>query len=49
MATTNPLANLFGRNPFKALQEHMRAVRQCVDEVPGLFEALAAKASNLCR
>ena len=43
MATTNPLANLFGRNPFKALQEHMRAVQQCVDEVPGLFEALAAK------
>lgn len=43
MATTNPLANLFGRNPFKALQEHMRAVRRCVDEVPGLFEALAAK------
>ncbi len=43
MATTNPLANLFGRNPFNALQEHMRAVHQCVDEVPGLFEALAAK------
>jgi len=43
LATTNPLASLFGRNPFNALQEHMRAVRQCVDEVPGLFEALAAK------
>ena len=43
MATTNPLASLFGRNPFNALQEHMRAVRQCVDEVPGLFDALVAK------
>ena len=40
---TNPLANLFGRNPFNALQEHMRVVIHCVDEVPGLFEALAAK------
>ncbi len=43
MATTNPLASLFGRNPFNALQEHMRAVRECVDEVPGLFDALVAK------
>ena len=38
---TNPLANIFRQSPFKALQEHMRAVIQCVDELPGLFEALA--------
>ena len=43
MATTNPLASLFGRNPFRSLQEHMRVAIQCVDEVPGLFEALAAQ------
>ncbi len=43
MATTNPLASLFGRNPFRSLQEHMRVAVQCVDEVPGLFEALAAQ------
>lgn len=43
MATTNPLTHLFGRNPFRSLQQHMRVVVQCVDEVPRLFEALAAK------
>ncbi len=43
MATTNPLASLFGRNPFRSLQEHMRVAIECVDEVPGLFEALAAQ------
>lgn len=40
MKTTNPLGRLFGRNPFSALQEHMRAVMACIDEVPALFEAL---------
>ncbi len=39
---TNPLAYLFGRNPFKSLQEHMRVVLRCVEDVPGLFEALTA-------
>ncbi len=44
MAPTNPLANLLGgsHRPFQGLQEHMRAVTACVDEVPGLFDALAA-------
>lgn len=42
MATTNPLASLFGRNPFSSLQEHMRAVMACVENVPSLFEAAAA-------
>jgi predicted phosphate transport protein (TIGR00153 family) len=41
MAPTSPIGRLFGRNPFTSLQEHMRVVIQCVDEVPGLFEALA--------
>lgn len=35
------IASLFGRSPFHALQEHMRAVLDCVREVPGLFDALA--------
>jgi len=39
MALT-PLANLFGRSPFTALQEHMRAVVDCADVVPELFAAL---------
>ncbi|MGB5300594.1 MAG: TIGR00153 family protein [Thiogranum sp.] len=42
MPTTTPFANLFGQSPFKALQRHMRAVLECMREVPPLFEALAA-------
>lgn len=40
MKSTNPIASLFGRSPFKPLQEHMDIVNQCVAEVPPLFEAL---------
>jgi predicted phosphate transport protein (TIGR00153 family) len=36
------MANLFGRNPFKSLQQHMRAALDCAREVPALFEALSA-------
>lgn len=43
MASNNPLASLFGRNPFSALQEHMVAVMTTVDHIPGLFDALVAK------
>jgi uncharacterized protein len=39
---TNPLGGLFSRNPFRSLQEHMQSVIECVDHVPGLFDALAA-------
>jgi uncharacterized protein len=42
----NPLLNLFGQSPFKPLQEHMRLVVSCADEVPGLFEALHASDTN---
>lgn len=42
MASTNPLGDLFGKNPFRALQKHMRIVVQCADMVPGLFDAAAA-------
>ncbi len=42
MPTTTPFFNLFGHSPFKALQRHMRAVLDCMREVPPLFEALAA-------
>ena len=34
---------LFGQSPFKPLQEHMRIVVQCANEVPGLFEAVHAE------
>jgi len=42
MKSTNPIASLFGKSPFKPLQEHMGIVNECVAEVPGLFEALIA-------
>ncbi len=40
--TTSPLARLMKRSPFKAMQEHMRAVISCVEDVPPLFESLIA-------
>jgi len=40
MGTTNPLAKLLKRSPFKALQQHMRVVLECVRCIPGLFDAL---------
>ncbi|MDX1593241.1 MAG: TIGR00153 family protein [Gammaproteobacteria bacterium] len=36
----SPFTNLFGRSPFTALQKHMRAVIDCVEVVPELFDAL---------
>jgi hypothetical protein len=42
MQTTNPIAALFGSSPFKPMQAHMRIVKECVAEVPGLFDALIA-------
>ena len=40
MKSTNPMAALFGKSPFKPIQEHMRIVTDCVAEVPALFQAL---------
>ena len=40
MRSTNPMAALFGKSPFKPLQLHMQAVWDCVAEVPPLFQAL---------
>jgi len=42
MRTTNPIASLLGHSPFKPLQAHMRIVKECVAEVPALFDALIA-------
>ena len=39
--TTNPLAKLFGKNPFNSLQSHMQVVMECVENMPALFEAVA--------
>ncbi len=40
MAMMSPLMNMFGQSPFKPLQEHMRVVVDCANQVPGLFEAV---------
>ena len=34
------IATMFGKSPFKALQTHMGIVKECVLEVPILFDAL---------
>ena len=40
MKTTNPIASLLGKSPFKPMQAHMKIITECVAEVPGLFDAL---------
>ena len=40
MPPTNPISMLFGQSPFGPLQEHMRIVVQCANEVPPLIQAL---------
>lgn len=42
MRASTPFLKLFGRSPFKPMQEHMAAVISCVGEMPGLIEALCA-------
>ena len=42
MRTTNPIASLLGKSPFKPMQAHMRISNECVSHVPALFEALIA-------
>ena len=42
MRSTNPIASLLGRSPFKPMQAHMRMASECVGHVPALFEALIA-------
>ena len=40
MVGNNPFSSLFGRSPFKPMQEHMRSVKKCAHQVPKIFEAL---------
>lgn len=42
MKVTNALSAMFGRSPFKPMQQHMAAVHACVALVPELFERLIA-------
>lgn len=36
------ISEIFGRSPFKPLQEHIRVVGQCASIVPAVFEAMFA-------
>lgn len=42
MRTTNPIAGLFGKSPFRPTQEHMKVVEECAKKIVPLFEALEA-------
>ena len=42
MVKTSAFTSLFGRSPFKPMQEHIGVAARCAAEVPKLFEALAA-------
>jgi hypothetical protein len=42
MRTTSPIAALFGKSPFKPMQDHMTVVLACAEEMVALFEALLA-------
>ncbi|MBF0190656.1 MAG: DUF47 family protein [Magnetococcales bacterium] len=38
----SPLQSLFGKSPFKALQQHMRKVNECAELLPALVDAVVA-------
>ena len=42
MVKTTAFASLFGRSPFKPMQQHIGVVARCAAQVPELFEALSA-------
>jgi predicted phosphate transport protein (TIGR00153 family) len=42
MVKPSTLTSLFGRSPFKPMQEHIGVVARCAAQVPELFEALSA-------
>jgi len=47
--STNPLAGLFRKSPFKPIQEHMRKVFSCTMLLPALFDALYRQDQNEVR
>lgn len=36
----NTIFNLFGKSPFKPLQEHLEKVKECLDQVQPLFDSI---------
>lgn len=39
----NPILNLFAKSPFEPLQEHLEKVKECLDHIQPLFDALSEK------
>ena len=39
MGRKNAVGSLFGRSPIKPLQEHMKSVLECTQQLPSFFEA----------
>lgn len=39
----NPILNLFAKSPFGPLQEHLEKVKECLDHIQPLFDALSEK------
>ncbi|MBF0382507.1 MAG: TIGR00153 family protein [Magnetococcales bacterium] len=46
MGRSTPLSSLFGKSPFKPLQQHMRQVVECANEIPNILTALNAGDSD---
>ena len=42
----NTILNLFGKSPFKPLQEHLEKVKECLDQIEPLFDSLYKKDSK---
>jgi predicted phosphate transport protein (TIGR00153 family) len=38
----NPISNLFGRSPFRPIQQHMEKAQSCASELPAFFQAALA-------
>lgn len=39
----NTILNLFGKSPFKPLQEHVEKVKECLEQIQPLFDSLYKK------
>lgn len=49
MAGRNPLGNLFGRSPFRPIQEHMQVANEAAEHLPELIQATADDDWNRAR
>lgn len=43
------ILNLFGKSPFKPLQEHLEKVKECLEQIEPLFDSLYKQNSKECK